>query len=172
MEIFKCKNRFIPLRLWSRTHSRKSDVSLHFRFINMGEINKWYNPEEMSPDQRDSYHCNVTGQYILLYKRIWYNYMLVFVAGIIFGHRRRCLLGAWRHLVGGWIPRQVTPTTGSLILIPPRPKEAVFKVFEPKQVDSLLLPWYNFVILVPRARQKRANCPLCPYIIIGDKWDQ
>ena len=37
-------------------------------------------------------------------------------------------------------PGQVAPTTRSLIVVPPRPKEGVFKVFEPKRVDSLLLP--------------------------------
>ena len=34
---------------------------------------------------------------------------------------------------------QVAPTTGSLILVPPRPKE-MFKVFEPKLVERILLP--------------------------------
>ena len=36
----------------------------------------------------------------------------------------------WRHLAAGVkYPGQVAPTTGSLILVPPRPKEEVFKVF-------------------------------------------
>ena len=48
---------------------------------------------------------------------------------------------AWRHLAGRWNHGQVAPTTGSLMLVPPRSKEEVFKVFEPKRVDSLLLPW-------------------------------
>ena len=48
---------------------------------------------------------------------------------------------AWRHLAGGgWNPGQVAPATRSLILVPPRLKEAVFKVVEPKLVDRLLLP--------------------------------
>ena len=38
-------------------------------------------------------------------------------------------------------PGQVAPTTGSLVLVPPRPKYEVFKVFEPKRVGSLPLPW-------------------------------
>ena len=64
--------------------------------------------------------------------------------------------------------RQVAPTTGSNLWSsppPPRPKEEVFKVFEPKRVDSLLLPWYNFFIMVPRAWQQGANCPLCPMTV-------
>ena len=28
---------------------------------------------------------------------------------------------------------------------------------------SFCIPWYNFVIIVPRARQQGANCRLCPY---------
>ena len=47
---------------------------------------------------------------------------------------------AWRHLAGGVkYPGQVAPTAGSLILVPPRPKE-VFKVCEPKLVERILLP--------------------------------
>ena len=40
----------------------------------------------------------------------------------------KCALGkvqvhhAWRHLAGRWNPSQVAATTGSLILVPPRPK--------------------------------------------------
>ena len=51
---------------------------------------------------------------------------------------------------------------------PPSSKEEVFKVFEPKRVDSLLLPWYNLVIMIPRSRQQGANCPLCPSFSFGE----
>ena len=40
-------------------------------------------------------------------------------------------------------PGQVAPTTGSLIVVPPRPKEEVFKVVEPKLVERILLPFSN-----------------------------
>ena len=40
-------------------------------------------------------------------------------------------------------PGQVAPTTGSLIFVPPRPKEEVFKVVEPKLVERILIPFSN-----------------------------
>ena len=46
---------------------------------------------------------------------------------------------------------------------PPCPKEAVLKMYWPKRADNLLLPWSDFVIMVPRSRQQGANCPLCPW---------
>ena len=85
------------------------------------------------------------------------------------GHYWGCGLGkvqvrhAWRHLAG------VSPTTGSFIMISPRPKEEVFKVFEHKRVDSLLLPWYDFLIMVPRARYGEPTVLCAPRTKI--RWD-
>ena len=53
---------------------------------------------------------------------------------------------AWSHLAGGWNPGQVSSTTGSLILVPPRPKEG----------GVLYLSWWKgfcyqkILIMVPR----------------------
>ena len=70
--------------------------------------------------------------------------------------QRECSQRTWSQLCHYWdcrlgkvqvcvkYPGQVAPTTGSLILVPPRPKEEVFKVFEPKLVERILLP-YDFI---------------------------
>ena len=78
----------------------------------------------------------------------------------------KCRCHAWQHLAGVWnIPASWRLQPGLKLWFPTRHKEEVFKVFEPKQVDRLLLPWYNFSIMVPRARQQGANCPLYPFIM-------
>ena len=61
----------------------------------------------------------------------------------LFGLRTRESAGASRlkaHSGCVKYPGQVAPKTGSLILVPPRHKEEVFKVVEPKLVESILLP--------------------------------
>ena len=47
------------------------------------------------------------------------------------------------HSGGVKYPGQVAPATGSFILVPPRPMEEVFKVFEPKLVERILPPLSN-----------------------------
>ena len=59
-------------------------------------------------------------------------------------------------------PGQVGPTTGCCgSPPPPQPKEEVFKVFEPKRVDSFLYTMIYFFNHGTQTQQWGANCPLC-----------
>ena len=78
----------------------------------------------------------------------------------------------WRRLAGVWhVPARWRLQPGLKILVSPRPKEEVFKVFEPKRVDSLLLPWYWCLIMVPMFYGNRESTVLCaPIYLLGDTY--
>ena len=58
-------------------------------------------------------------------------------------------------------PGLVAPTTGSLILVPPRHKEEAFKVFEYKLVERILLPFSNVTQGGGRGHILSCPPPLC-----------
>ena len=65
--------------------------------------------------------------------------------------------GMWNVLAGGRLQ------LGLKILVPPRPKEVLFNVFEPKLVDSLL---YAMIEFFNHGTQWGASCPLSPTLLL------
>ena len=65
--------------------------------------------------------------------------------------------GMWNVLVGGRLQ------LGLRFWFPPRPKEEVFNVFEPKLVDSLL---YAMIEFFNNGTQWAASCPLSPTLLL------
>ena len=85
----------------------------------------------------------------------------------IYCHHWDCRLGkvqvrqAWGYLAGVW--NVLAGAAYNRVLNcgspPPRPEEEVFKVFEPKRVDSFL---YTMIEFSNHGTQWGANCALCP----------
>ena len=88
-------------------------------------------------------------------------------------HHWDCGLGkaqvrqAWGHLAGVWnvLPRwRLQP--GFTLWFPPDPRRRCSKLLNLNGWTAFCIPWYNFLIMAPRARQWGANCPLCPTLLL------
>ena len=67
----------------------------------------------------------------------------------------------YKHLAGCEISRLGGAYNRVLNCGSPRPNEEVFKVFEPKRVDSLLCTMIGFFNHDTQGTETVSNCPLC-----------
>ena len=65
--------------------------------------------------------------------------------------------GGWNVLVGGRLQ------LGLRFWFPPDPRRRCCSTFlNLNWWTAFCMPWYNFLIMPSRARQRGANCPVCP----------